>query len=63
VRRLGRLVVLVTLAVWVWRRFVARPEAAERATVSYGDGSSVVLEPGSAAFERLAYIARGALHS
>jgi hypothetical protein len=29
--------------------------------VSYADGSSIVLEPGSAGFERLASIARTAL--
>jgi hypothetical protein len=63
VRRLLRLVVLGALAVWAWRRFVARREPSERASVSYADGSSVVLEPGSAAFERLASIARGALES
>ena len=60
-RRLLRLLVLSGLAVWAWRRFVARREPAERATVAYGDGSSVVLEPGSPGFERLASIARRAL--
>lgn len=62
-RRLLRLVVLAALAVWAWRRFVARREPSERASVSYADGSSVVLEPGSSGFERLASIARGALQA
>ena len=60
-RRLLRLVVLGALAVWAWRRFVGARGPAERASVSYADGSSVVLEPGSAGFERLAAIARNAL--
>jgi hypothetical protein len=57
-----RLVLLGALAAWVWR-FFARREADERAGVSYSDGSSLVLEPGSAGFERFAEIARGALAS
>jgi hypothetical protein len=56
-------VVLAALAVWAWRHFVARREPSERASVSYADGSSIVLEPGSAGFERLATIARNALGS
>jgi hypothetical protein len=60
-RRLLRLVVLVALAVWAWRIFVSRREPDERAGVSYADGSSLVLEPGSPGFERLADIARDAL--
>ena len=60
-RRLVRLAVLVALAVWAWRVFLARRTPEERAGVSYADGSSLVLEPGSAAFERLAAIARGTL--
>jgi hypothetical protein len=61
VRRLVRLAVLALLAVWAWRRFFASPGSLERAGISYADGSSVVLEPGSSAFERLAGIARSAL--
>jgi hypothetical protein len=60
-RRLLRLAVLVALTVWAWRYFVARRETHERAGVSYADGSSLVFEPGSPAFERLAGIARTAL--
>jgi hypothetical protein len=60
-RRLLRLVVLVALAVWAWRRFFGARGPAERASVSYADGSSVVLEPTSPGFERLASIARNAL--
>lgn len=60
-RRLVRLVVLAALAAWAWRRFFASSGSLERAGISYGDGSSVVLEPGSPAFERLAGIARRAL--
>jgi hypothetical protein len=61
VRKLVRLAVLVGLAIWAWRRFAGSSRPRERASVSYADGSSVVLEPGSAAFERLASIARTAL--
>jgi hypothetical protein len=61
-RRLLRLVVLGALVFWAWRFFVGRREADERAGISYGDGSSFVLEPDSPGFERLAAIARGALH-
>lgn len=60
-RKLIRLAVLVALAVWAWRRFFGSTGSLERAGVSYADGSSVVLEPGSSAFERLAEIARSAL--
>ena len=61
-KRLIRLAILVALAVWAWRRFFGPSEPEERAGISYGDGSSVVLEPGSPGFERLAAIARRALH-
>jgi hypothetical protein len=61
VRRLFRLAVLVGLSVWAWRLFVARRGPHERAGASYADGSSIVLEPGSPGFERLADAARGAL--
>jgi hypothetical protein len=61
VKKLIRLAILVALAVWAWRRFVGSTGSLERAGVSYSDGSSVVLEPGSSAFERLAGIARSAL--
>ncbi|MFO7572565.1 MAG: hypothetical protein R6W48_08205 [Gaiellaceae bacterium] len=57
-RRLLRLAVLVGLAIWAWRRFVGGGEPSERAGVSYADGSSLVLEPGSPGFERLAALAR-----
>jgi hypothetical protein len=61
VRRLLRLALLAGLAVWVWRYFVAAREPHERASVSYSDGSSIVLEPGSPEFERLASPARAVL--
>jgi hypothetical protein len=61
VRRLVRIVVLVLVLVWVWRRLFGRSGPRERAGVSFGDGSSIVLEPGSPGFERLAAIARQAL--
>jgi hypothetical protein len=61
VRKLLRLVVLVGLAILAWRFFAGSREPPERAAVSYADGSSIVLEPGSAGFERLAAIARSAL--
>lgn len=60
-RKLIRLVVVAAIAVWAWRRFFGPSGSLERAGVSYADGSSVVLEPGSSAFERLAGIARSAL--
>ena len=60
-RKLVRLALLVGLAVWAWRRFVEPSRPQERASVSYADGSSVVLDPGSPGFERLAAIARSAL--
>lgn len=60
-RKLIRLAVLVGLAIWAWRRFVVGPGTADRAGVSYADGSALVLEPGSEAFERLAALARPAL--
>lgn len=60
-RRLFRLVLIVGLAIWAWRFFVGEREPPERATVSYADGSALVLEPGSPGFERLASVARSAL--
>lgn len=60
-RRLIRLAILVGLAIWAWRKFFASSGPAERAGVSYADGSALVLEPGSPGFERLAAIARTAL--
>ena len=60
-RKLVRLAVLVALALWAWRRFFAPSRPQERAAVAYADGSSVVLDPGSPEFERLAAIARAAL--
>jgi hypothetical protein len=62
-RRLLRLAILVVLTVWAWRYLVGRRGSHERAGVSYADGSSMVLEPGSPAFERLAEAARSALPS
>lgn len=60
-RRLLRLAVLVGLAIWAWRTFVGTREPHERASLSYADGSSLVLEPGSPEFERLAMVARRVL--
>jgi hypothetical protein len=60
-RKLVRLAVLVALTVWAWRLFVARRGPHERAGVSYVDGSSLVLEPNSPGFDRLAAVARSAL--
>ena len=60
-KKLVRLAILVGLAVWAWRTFAGRASSVERAGVSYGEGSSLVLEPGSAAFERLAAVARTAI--
>lgn len=60
-RRLVRLGILVGLAAWAWRAFVGGRKPAERAVVAYADGSSIVLEPESDAFERLAATARTAL--
>jgi hypothetical protein len=61
VRRLLRLGVLIAAAVWAWRFVVAHQGPHERAGVSYADGSSIVLEPGSPGFARLADAARPAL--
>jgi hypothetical protein len=63
VRKLIRLAVLVGLAVWAWRTFLGSSGPEERAGVSFADGSAVVVEPGSATFERLAAIARRALRA
>ena len=60
-RKLFRLAVVVGLAIWAWRYFAGSSGPQERAGVSYADGSSIVLEPGSAGFERLAWIVRAAL--
>ena len=57
-RGLLRLAILVGLAIWAWRYLVRSREPHERASLSFSDGSAVVLEPGSAEFERLAAIAR-----
>lgn len=62
-RALVRLLLLAALAVWAWRALVASRRPPERATAIYGDGSSIVFEPGSPAFERLAAIARDALRA
>jgi hypothetical protein len=58
VKTLFRLALVVVLAVLAWRYLVRARGANERASVAYGDGSDVVLEPGSPEFERLASIAR-----
>jgi len=60
-RKLVRLAVVLGLAIWAWRRFAGHSGPRERAGVSFADGSSIVLEPGSVGFERLASIARSAL--
>ena len=60
-RRLVQLAVLVGLAVWAWRFLTGSREPPERAAVTFADGSSIVLEPGSVGFERLAAIARSTL--
>ncbi len=60
-KRLLRLAVLVGAAIWAWRHFIGGREPHERATISFSDGSVLVLEPGSPDFERLASIARTAL--
>ena len=60
-RKLFRLAVVVGLAIWAWRYFAGSSGPQERAGVSYADGSSIVLEPGSGGFERLAWIVRAAL--
>jgi hypothetical protein len=62
-RTLLRLALLAGIAVWVWRYFVGRRQPPERASISYADGSSLVLEPGSPEFERLAAVARPVLGS
>jgi hypothetical protein len=56
-----RLAIVVGLAIWAWRKFFGSSRSAERAGVSYADGSALVLEPGSPGFERLAAITRTAL--
>jgi hypothetical protein len=61
VRSLVRLAILVGVAIWAWRHFFGAREPHERASVSFSDGSAIVLEPGSADFERVASIARSAL--
>jgi hypothetical protein len=63
VKRLLRLAVVVALAVWAWRQFVARRGPHERAGASYADGSSLVLEPGTPGFDRFADAARPALRA
>ena len=59
--RLLRLAILAVLAVWAWRYLVRSRQPHERASLSFSDGSAVVLEPGSSEFERLAAIARSVL--
>ena len=62
-KRLLRLAILVGVTVWAWRLLLSRRGPHERAGVSYADGSSLVLEPGSPGFERLAEAARAALRA
>lgn len=62
-RRLLRLGLLVGVVVWAWRTLLSRRGPHERAGASYADGSSLVLEPGSPGFERLAEAARTALRA
>ena len=47
-RGLLRLAILAALAVWAWRYLVRSREPHERASLSFSDGSAIVLEPGSA---------------
>jgi hypothetical protein len=61
VRRLLRWAFVIGLAVWAWRFISGQRGPVERAGVSYADGSSLVLEPGSPGFARLADAARPAL--
>jgi hypothetical protein len=61
VKRLLRIVVVVALAVWAWRRVLRGRRSGERATVAFSDGSALVFEPGSDQFDRLAAPARAAL--
>jgi hypothetical protein len=58
VRKLFRLALAIALAVWAWRFLVQARGPHERATAAYADGSDIVLDPGSAEFDRLATIAR-----
>jgi hypothetical protein len=60
-KKLIRLLILIALAIWAWRKFFGSSGSLERAGISYADGSSVVVEPGSSGFERLASVARPAL--
>jgi hypothetical protein len=61
VRRLLRLALAAALAIWAWRYFVGARGPHERASVSFADGSDVLLEPGSPEFDRLAAVARTVL--
>jgi hypothetical protein len=61
VRRLLRWALVIGLAVLAWRYISRQRGPLERAGASYADGSSVVLEPGSPGFARLADAARPAL--
>ena len=60
-RRLLRFALAAALAIWAWRTFVGARGPHERASAAFGDGSELVLEPGSPEFERLAAVARTVL--
>jgi hypothetical protein len=60
-RKLLRLALAAALAIWAWRTFVGVRGPHERASVSFADGSEIVLEPGSPEFERLASVVRTVL--
>ena len=62
-RRVVRWALVIGLAVWAWRFISGQRGPLERAGVSFADGSSLVLEPGSPGFARLADAARQALSS
>lgn len=59
--RLLRLALAAGLAIWAWRYFVGARGPHERASVSFADGSEIVLEPGSPEFDRLATVVRTVL--
>ena len=62
-RKLFRIALLAALAIWAWRYAVGLRRPGERVTVAFSDGSAIVLEPGSAAFARMADEARAVVRS